>query len=106
MTHPTPTHNDNRVDLSFIPCHIVERVKDEKACRLFDRILQKARCKNVSTKGLQKTVVIDLKGEIFDDGKDVQMASSREFQDIVSRRSFDKFGQPIRVQKVPKEGDV
>ena len=101
MSHDKVTSSLHGIDSTFIPTHLIERIqKNDNICNYYQRILERGRLREHSIKNLQMTVVA-----LQTEDHENEMASSKEFQEVVNRRSFDTFGHPIRRQKMPNSCD-
>ena len=89
--------DDDHIDLSFIPKHLIKRMESKNVLSTYERILDRGRYKNTSMKGLQETIVVMKEKDYYQNEK----ASSKEFEEVVHRRSFDRFGHPLLTKKLP-----
>ena len=89
------------IDSKFIPEHVIERIqKNDNVCDFYQRIVERGRLREHSIENLQRTAIA-LQTEDHDD----EIASSKQFQEVVNQRLFDTFGHPIRRQKMPNSCD-
>lgn len=77
-------------------------MESKNVCNLYERILKRGRSKQISMEGLQGTIAA-LKNE--NNSSNDEKASTKEFKEIVQRRSFNEFGHRIRSERIPNSGE-